>query len=122
MELRFSRSHGLVSDSILSLEMVFPNGTIIDVSQTQFPDLLWALSGAGHGNFGVVTSIEYQLYDAQPSYFAGHVCYPLRHPEELRRFARAYSEAMPKITDNRLTAYHVIRRSFRSDKEVSGEL
>lgn len=110
-----------MSDSILRLEMVLPNGTIIEVSQTQHPELLWALSGAGHGNFGVITSIEYQLYDAHPSYFAGNLCFTVSSAEEMKRFSRAYSEALNKINDNRLTVYYVLKRSFHRERVENGE-
>lgn len=55
-------NYGLLSDQILSLNVVIANSSVITVSPTSHPDLFWALQGAGH-NFGIVTSLEYKIYD-----------------------------------------------------------
>lgn len=55
--------YGLGADQILSARVVLANGTAVKASNTENSDLFWALRGAGH-NFGVVTEVEYKLYDA----------------------------------------------------------
>lgn len=55
--------YGLGADQLLSARVVLANGTAVKVSNTENSDLFWALRGAGH-NFGVVTEVEYKLYDA----------------------------------------------------------
>ncbi|KAM0321726.1 hypothetical protein ACHAQA_009965 [Verticillium albo-atrum] len=45
---------GMAVDNIQSLRVVTPAGQAIDVSRTSYPDLFWAMRGAGP-NFGVVT-------------------------------------------------------------------
>jgi hypothetical protein len=42
--------------------VVLASGEIVEASHTKYPDLFWALRGAGH-NFGIVTSLEVQTYD-----------------------------------------------------------
>lgn len=54
--------YGLLADNILSLDLVLADGTALTASSTQHPALFWALRGAGH-NFGIVTSVEYRIYD-----------------------------------------------------------
>jgi FAD/FMN-containing dehydrogenase len=54
--------HGLLIDSLLSLEMVTGSGQIVTVSATQNSDLFWGMRGAGV-NFGIVTSATYRIYD-----------------------------------------------------------
>ncbi|PSN62050.1 FAD-binding domain-containing protein [Corynespora cassiicola Philippines] len=54
--------HGFLTDQILSLRVVTANGTLVTVSPTENTDLWWAMRGAGH-NFGIVTSLEYKIYD-----------------------------------------------------------
>jgi FAD/FMN-containing dehydrogenase len=54
--------YGLITDNLLSARVVLANASVITVSSTQHPDLFWGLRGAGH-NFGIVTSVNYQVYD-----------------------------------------------------------
>lgn len=62
----FSREYGLTCDNLLEVEMVNSKGEIIKVDQDS--DLLWALKGAGNGNFGVVTNLVYKTH-AAPEFF-----------------------------------------------------
>ncbi len=55
----FSGQYGLACDNVLSYEVVTASGVIINVSQTSFPDLYWALRGGGN-NFGIVTQFNVQ--------------------------------------------------------------
>jgi FAD/FMN-containing dehydrogenase len=57
-----SRWKGLACDSLLSIEMVTATGQLITANATQNSDLFWALRGSGGGNFGIVTSLTYQVY------------------------------------------------------------
>lgn len=57
--------YGLLTDNIISIRLVLANGSLISSSATQRPDLFWALRGAGH-NFGIVTSVQYRIFDVVP--------------------------------------------------------
>lgn len=52
---------GLVCDNTLSYDVVTASGKIVTASASENPDLFWALKG-GSGNFGVVTSMTFQLH------------------------------------------------------------
>lgn len=54
--------YGLLTDNVISFELVQANGSATTASETQHPELFWALRGAGH-NFGIVTSATYRIYD-----------------------------------------------------------
>ncbi|KAF9769903.1 hypothetical protein IL306_012606 [Fusarium sp. DS 682] len=56
--------HGLISDNLISMNVVLANGTAVKVNEASHPDLWWAMRGAGH-NFGVVTSFEMRIYPAE---------------------------------------------------------
>src|SRR6478609_5121536 len=59
-----TRSLGMASDNLLAAEIVVaPAGggaTTIVADEENNADLLWALRGAGNGNFGIVTSLTYR--------------------------------------------------------------
>ena len=54
--------YGLAIDNVLSYRLVLGNGTAITVSKDSHAELFWGMRGAGH-NFGVVTQVDYQVYD-----------------------------------------------------------
>ena len=59
---RYQGIHGLIIDSLISVELITAAGKQITVSKTQNPDLFWAIRGAGM-NFGVIVNATYQVYD-----------------------------------------------------------
>jgi FAD/FMN-containing dehydrogenase len=50
--------------SILSIEMVTPQGELITASESENPDYFWAARGGGGGFFGVVLSYTVRIYPA----------------------------------------------------------
>ncbi|KAL6301066.1 FAD-binding domain-containing protein [Sparassis latifolia] len=56
-----TNQYGLTVDNILAYELVLPNGTIVDVSESSCPDLYFGLKG-GFNNFGVVTKFTMKAW------------------------------------------------------------
>ncbi|RAG84591.1 hypothetical protein DN069_16225 [Streptacidiphilus pinicola] len=58
------RANGLTCDNLVGAEIVTADGQIREVSARQDADLFWALRGAGGGNFGVVTRLDFRTHPA----------------------------------------------------------
>ena len=56
-----ARLLGLASDNLIELELINYNGEKIIANKDKNEDLLWASMGGGGGNFGVVTSMTFNL-------------------------------------------------------------
>ena len=64
-----SREYGLAADNLTSVEVVTADGEVRMASEDRNEDLFWAVRGGG-GNFGVVTSFEYELHEVGPEVYA----------------------------------------------------
>jgi len=53
------RRHGLTCDSLVSAQVVLPDGLLVECDAHREPDLFWALRGAGGGQLGVITSFTF---------------------------------------------------------------
>lgn len=101
-----TRKFGLTSDSLLSAEVVTATGEMLHASAAENPDLFWALRGGG-GNFGIVTSFEFQLHRVGPEVLAGLVVHPFA---EARTVLRAYRAALAATPDE-FTCWVVMRKA-----------
>jgi FAD/FMN-containing dehydrogenase len=106
--------HGLTCDNLLSADIVTADGRLLTASPSHHEDLFWAVRGGG-GNFGIVTSFEYQLYPIEPTITAGMVLYPLEQARDVLRFYRGYSQDAP----DDLTAFCGILTASDGQKVVA---
>ena len=90
-----SRRLGLTIDNLLSAEVVTAEGEIVRASARENPDLFWAIRGGG-GNFGIVTSFEFQLHAVGPEVLSGLVIHPLASAREVLRFYRDFLPTTPE--------------------------
>jgi len=57
-----ARAFGLTTDSIKSITLLTAEGEIIEVNDKHYPDLFWALRGAGNGSFGIVLGFTFKMH------------------------------------------------------------
>jgi FAD/FMN-containing dehydrogenase len=89
-----ARGYGLSIDNLISAEVVTADGQVRTASTDDNPDLFWALRGGG-GNFGVVTSFEFQLHPVNDVY-VGLFFYELDAAGDLLRFFREFIQDAPE--------------------------
>ncbi|MFZ5771846.1 MAG: FAD-binding oxidoreductase [Thermodesulfobacteriota bacterium] len=91
------RKHGLAIDNLLAVEVVTADGRLRRADQRQHEDLFWAIRGGG-GNFGVVTSFEFQLHPVGPQVWFSVPMYPLdRAPEVMAAFRKIMGESPDEL-------------------------
>lgn len=88
------RKHGLSCDNLVSVEIVTADGQVLIASESENDDLFWALRGGG-GNFGVVTSFEYQLHPVGPLVNLVAAMYPVEKATEILPAWRDCMEQAP---------------------------
>ena len=89
-----SRRFGWTSDSVRSMTIVTADGRIVRASEEENPELFWALRGGG-GNFGVVTSFEFQLHRIGPLVQAGMLAWPMGDAVKVLQFLRDFTATAP---------------------------
>jgi FAD/FMN-containing dehydrogenase len=79
-----ARRFGLSIDRLRAADVVLADGSLVRASETEHPDLFWALRSGG-GNFGVVTWLE---FEAAPvgDVTAGPTLYPMAAAPEVMRW------------------------------------
>jgi FAD/FMN-containing dehydrogenase len=101
-----SRKYGMTIDNLLSVDVVMADGSQVHASETENTDLFWGLRGGG-GNFGVVTSFEFQLHSVGPDVLSGLIVFPFDQAKSvLTQFAR-FTETMP----DELNVWSVTRKA-----------
>ncbi len=93
------RKYGMTIDNLLSCQMVTADGKVLTASASENADLFWALRGGG-GNFGVVTSFEFQAHPVS-IVLGGLLLYPRPAAVDVIRNFRDYIASAP----DELTAY-----------------
>jgi FAD/FMN-containing dehydrogenase len=89
-----ARGYGLSLDNLVSAEVVTADGQVRTANSRQNEDLFWALRGGG-GNFGVVTSFEFQLHPVRDVY-VGLFLYEIDQAGNLLRFYRDFIKDAPE--------------------------
>jgi hypothetical protein len=93
------RKYGMSIDNLLSAQVVTADGKVLTASSSENEDLFWALRGGG-GNFGVVTSFQFQAHPVA-TVLGGLLLYPRGKAIDVIRHFRDYMASAP----DELTAY-----------------
>jgi hypothetical protein len=78
-----TRQHGLSVDNIISADVVLADGSFVTANEQENSDLFWAIRGGG-GNFGVVTSLTFQLHPVETVIW-GPMLWPLDQAADVMR-------------------------------------
>ncbi|MFD1600923.1 FAD-binding oxidoreductase [Halobellus rarus] len=101
-----SRRHGLTVDNLISVDVVTAAGELVHASETENEDLFWGLRGGG-GNFGIVTSFQFQLHEVGPTVLSGPIVHPF---EDTAAVLSEYREFTATAPDD-ATVWFVIRHA-----------
>ena len=86
--------HGLACDNVRSVEIVTADGQMLRASPSENAELFWGVRG-GSGNFGVVTSFEFELHPVGPTVLAGMVFHAFANARQALRFYSEFSSTIP---------------------------
>src|SRR5690606_14948856 len=89
-----SRRYGFAADNLLSVEIVTADGQVRRASADENADLFWAIRGGG-GNFGIVTSFEFEARPHGPEVIAGLVLHPMARAKEILALFRERTAVAP---------------------------
>ncbi len=95
-----SRKYGLAADNLLSADVLTAESEVVRASADENSDLFWAIRGGG-GNFGIVTSFEFQLHEIGSEVLFGPTVYRLDDAPDVLRNYRDFTRDAP----NECTVY-----------------
>ncbi|GAA1905489.1 FAD-binding oxidoreductase [Streptomyces durmitorensis] len=90
-----TRKYGLTIDNLVAADVVLADGSFVTASESQHPDLFWALRGGG-GNFGIVTSFRFRLHPVG-DVVVGLTVWPVDMTRDVLRW---YRDFLPQAPDD----------------------
>jgi len=93
----YARKLGLQANNVTAFEVVTPAGDVVRADAATNTDLFWALRGGG-GNFGVVTALEFRVFDFDTTYAGWLVFDGSRAAEVLRTWGAWAGDAPDEVT------------------------
>jgi FAD/FMN-containing dehydrogenase len=82
-------------DNVMSVDVVTADGRLLHASESESPDLYWAILGGG-GNFGIVVCFEFRLQPIAPTLMFCAAVYPESRARELLPLWRDYMLTAPR--------------------------
>ncbi|MCZ6715970.1 MAG: FAD-dependent oxidoreductase, partial [Gammaproteobacteria bacterium] len=91
---RVGRRFGLALDNVKGVDIVTADGQLRHASAEENPDLYWGVRGGG-GNFGIVTSFEFNLHPMQRTVVGGEAIYPIERTKDVLKLYAEMSAGAP---------------------------
>ncbi|KAF5378483.1 hypothetical protein D9615_007138 [Tricholomella constricta] len=88
--------HGLVIDNLVKATVVTADGSVLTASDTENPDLFFAIRGGG-SNFGVVTEFVFKLHPQRATIYSGFLIFP---PSALEKLVQVTIDWWAKAGEN----------------------
>ena len=110
--------YALALDNLRSADVVLADGRVVTANAHENPDLFWAIRGGG-GNFGIVTSFEYNLHQVGPMITGGLVAHPVQKASDVLKFFR---ETCAKLTDDQMLVAGLLTAPDGSGAKLVGML
>jgi FAD/FMN-containing dehydrogenase len=88
------RTFGFAADHVRSVQIVTADGVARTVNADHEGDLFWAVRG-GKGNFGIVTAIEFDLFEV-PALVGGGIYFPATHAARVLHAYRVWAPTLPE--------------------------
>ena len=101
-----SRKQGLTVDNLVSADVVTADGRRVKARAGENEDLFWGIRGGG-GNFGIVTSFEFQCAQIGTEVYSGLIVKDFADAGRYMQFHRDYVRDLP----DEMTAWMVIRQA-----------
>jgi len=101
-----SRKYGMSVDNLVSADVVTADGRLVRASASENPDLFWGIRGGG-GNFGIITSFEFQLHPVGPQVFSGLIVFPF---DQAKTVLKKYQDLVEQMPDD-LAVWVVLRKA-----------
>jgi FAD/FMN-containing dehydrogenase len=105
-----ARPFGLACDSVISINLVDPQGRHIQADARHSPDLFWACRGGGGGSFGAATSFQLKLHSIKDVFVfdIGWESLTLNHASTIMKDWQAWAPQAPAtITANLVIDRHL---------------
>lgn len=90
---------GVACHLIDRAEVVLSDGRVVIVSETEFPDIFWALRGAGPLFFGIVTRFWLRLMPLPPAMAVATWTYPLARVGDVTASMKRLADILPSFAE-----------------------
>ena len=92
---RYNGLHGLILDSLRSVNIVTGSGAMVTASKTVNPELFWGIRGAGF-SYGIITSATYEVYNfTYPSVVNADMLFSINQSMAVLQYFKSFENQTP---------------------------